>query len=143
MKAPGIATKLYIEHEIKAFIGPPDSAETERIADLAAYWNIPILSGVSTYSALDNKKRYQTLTRTSNKISTIVTVTNLLFKEFEWNAAAIIYAGGYYEDVYNDLEESLVRQNVSVHNVWLPWGYIHESQFKQFMAEAVKKGRSK
>lgn len=143
MKAPGIATTLYYEHKVKAFIGPPDSAETERVADLAAYWNIPILSGVSTYSALDNKSRYLTLTRTSNKISTIVAVTNQLFKEFAWNAAAIIYAGGYYEDVYNDLEESFVTNNISVHNVRLPWGYIHQDQFKQFMADAAKKGRSK
>ena len=144
MKAPGIAADLFYEDNVKAFFGSPDSDETEGIADLAAYWNIPILSGVSTYPTLDNKRRYSTLTRTSNKVSTLSACVIQLLKTFDWTAVAGIHTTIYYRQLFESLESAMIRQNVSVHTVYL----TNENRYtvegvRKAMANAVQRGRSK
>ena len=65
MRAAGLASQLYHENDVDVFVGPLCSFSTKAVADLAAFWNIPIVSGLSTSSDLDNKIQYKTLTRTA------------------------------------------------------------------------------
>lgn len=57
MIAPGIAAKMFYTNDLHAFFGPLCSEETAAVADLASFWNVPILSGVSTSGIVDNKER--------------------------------------------------------------------------------------
>ena len=45
MRAPGVASTLYHTYQLYAIFGPNCSPEAAPVADLAAYWNIPILTG--------------------------------------------------------------------------------------------------
>ena len=57
MIAPGIAAEMFYTNDLHAFFGPLCSEETAAVADLASFWNVPILSGVSTSGIVDDKAR--------------------------------------------------------------------------------------
>ena len=118
IKSSGVASDLYYEHNIKVIFGPPCSDETERGAEIAAYWNIPILSGLSTASILNNKDAYLTLTRTSSKISTLVDFIVKVVDEFEWLAVAVVYTlNSFYSVVHEEMKIAFVERNISIHSV--------------------------
>lgn len=87
--AGGLSYELYRNYEVMGFLGPPCSFHTEITADLAVYWNLPVLTGSSTSVNLENKARFQTLTRTSYKSSAIANFLVRLFEYFEWRLCAI------------------------------------------------------
>ena len=91
LTAPGTAAQLYYDHKPMAIIGPPCSNEVSSIADLANFWNIPILSGTAGASYLDNKLRYRTLSRTSFRLSTLGDFFSRIFQTLRWTAASIIW----------------------------------------------------
>lgn len=141
MKSSGVASDLYHDHYVKAIFGPPCSDETERVAEIAAYWNIPILSGLSTASILNNKDTYLTLTRTSSKISTLVDFIVKIVVEFEWEAVAVIYTSDdYYRFVYEGMERAFSERNISIHSVPVVSSEVNSTFV---MKEAIARGRSK
>ena len=140
MKAPGIASQLHHENNIMAFFGPPCSQETYGIADLAAFWNVPILSGASTSSALDQKNRYRTFTRTSYKLSTLVNYLLSLFERNEWEAAAVIWDPiTYWPLVASALRDIFTASGKAVN--YVPLGNYQE--MNAALVETVERGRSK
>ncbi len=90
MVAPGVASILYNQYKPDVLFGPNCSPEAGPVADLAAYWNIPMLTGATTAHFLDNKVRYRTFTRLPFKQSTFSEFVLTLFKRFDWTAGAII-----------------------------------------------------
>ena len=141
IRASGVASDLYNDHNIKAIFGPPCSDETERVAEIAAYWNIPILSGLSTAPILNNKDAFRTLTRTSNKISTLVDFIVKIMDEFEWQAVAVVYSlDGYYSFVYQGMETAFAERNISVHGVPFPRSEVNATLA---IKDAITRGRSK
>ena len=140
MKAPGIASQLYHEHNIMVFFGPPCSDETFGVADLAAYWNIPILSGVSTSTALDQKNRFRTLTRTSYKLSSLVNFFLSLFERNDWQAAAVMVDQTiYWPIVANGLKDIFTANGIEVNYVPLA-KYL---DINDALVDTIKRGRSK
>ena len=141
MKSSGVASDLYNDHNIKAIFGPPCSDETERVAEIAAYWNIPILSGLSTASILNNKDAFRTLTRTSSKISTLVDFIVKTMDEFEWQAVAVVYTpDDFYRFVYEGMDRAFSERNISIHSV-----PVLSSEVNATLAikDAIARGRSK
>ena len=140
MKAPGIASRLYHEHNIVALFGPPCSQEMFGVADVAAYYNIPVLSGASTSGTLDQKDRYRTLTRTSYKLSTFVNFLLSLFAKFKWDAAAILWdMAPYWPLVSQTVKDLLEASNIPVQFVLIS----HYSEVTDALAETIRRGRSK
>ncbi|XP_072028114.1 atrial natriuretic peptide receptor 1-like [Amphiura filiformis] len=91
MDAPGYAADFYYDENVAGFFGPLCSGETAPVADLCSHWNIPIVSGVSTSGALDDKSRYRTLTRTSFKASNLVDFMVTIFRRYNWKRCSIIW----------------------------------------------------
>ena len=51
---------------------------------MASYWNIPILSGVSTSPVLSDKVRHTRLTRLSYDLNGMTYIMTETFKRFNW-----------------------------------------------------------
>ena len=141
MTAPGIASQLYYEHKLMAFFGPPCGDETPGVADLAAYWNIPVLSGVSTAPVLDQKNRYRTLTRTSFKLSTLCNFFLSFFKKNEWTAAAIAvdHIVSIWPGLANALRAIFTANGIEVNYVSL----LTYQKLNDALVDTIKRGRSK
>lgn len=45
-QAPGLAAKMYYHDKVIAFIGPACAFALEPVARLAAFWNLPIITGM-------------------------------------------------------------------------------------------------
>ncbi len=142
MTAPGIASRMYYTHNILAVIGPPCSTETGPVADLANFWNIPILSGASAGSFLDDRSRYGTLTRTSFILSTLGDFFEQIFETFRWTAASLIWenkTGVIFRLLLGALSGSLDNAGVEVDDILLQ---DHPNSSEALVA-ATKRGRSK
>lgn len=88
--AAGRTVELYLQNDVVAFIGVPCNYHATSTADLAAYWNLPVLTGAGVSSALEDKIRYRTLTRTAYKSVTIAKFLSRVFGFFKWRRCAII-----------------------------------------------------
>ena len=95
MRAPGVASTLYHTYQLDAIFGPNCSPEAAPVADLAAYWNIPMLTGSTTAHYLDQKSRYRTFTRLPFKQSTLSEFVFSIFDLYDWSAGAIIMDTSY------------------------------------------------
>lgn len=139
--APGIAAQVYQEYGVAAFIGPPCSPETAAVADLAAFWNVPILSGVSTGSIMDDKARYPTFTRTSFQLTTMADFLAQIFDKFNWGVCAVMWQDRvYWPLISNAFKERLAQDNVAITNVYLE---DYNFDMKAALLAAVKRARSK
>ena len=114
MTTPGIAARLYAAHSIDALLGPPCSLETIPVSDLAAYWNLPIISGVSTSSDMDDKNRHLTLTRTSYQTKGLMDATLAFIQMFGWQRISLIgeslfgsFVSSYLEGRGETLDEAI------------------------------------
>uniref|UniRef100_A0A182YSP3 Receptor ligand binding region domain-containing protein n=1 Tax=Anopheles stephensi TaxID=30069 RepID=A0A182YSP3_ANOST len=45
-KSPGLAADMHFKHSVIAFIGPACAFALEPVAQLADYWNTPIITGM-------------------------------------------------------------------------------------------------
>ncbi|XP_026810639.1 atrial natriuretic peptide receptor 1-like [Rhopalosiphum maidis] len=113
-QAPGLAAKMYFVDKVIAFIGPACAFALEPVARLAAFWNIPIITGmgdqppaegqVSVMSGIlgklpkwkndsgifKDKSEYPTLTRMSYCQRRLRLVFLSIFKKFNWKHVALI-----------------------------------------------------
>ena len=141
MRAPGKIAELFYSHEIQCIFGPLCSPQAVGVADLAAFWNIPVLSGSITADYLDDKSRYQTLTRLAFKQSTLAKFVARICKEFGWNAATVLaqFAFGYWNFVAPAISGYLSERSIRLNDVlWTDY----ESTVDALRA-AISKGRSK
>lgn len=88
--AGGQTAELHFHNNVHAFIGPPCTFDMIATADLAAYWNIPALTGASVSGTLENKARYQTLTRSAFRSKAIARFLRQMFLQFDWARCAIL-----------------------------------------------------
>ncbi|XP_041366867.1 atrial natriuretic peptide receptor 1-like [Gigantopelta aegis] len=63
------------------------------VADLAAYYNVPIFSWETRQHIVDNKTKYSTLVRSRPPISSLVEMFYEISFRFNWKLAAIVYTG--------------------------------------------------
>ncbi|CAG5116349.1 unnamed protein product, partial [Candidula unifasciata] len=89
--ASGVAAELYYKEQIQALVGPACDPALESVARLAAYWNIPIITGLGDGGMFKNKTDFPTLTRFSYCQCRLRKVFASLFKEFHWRDISLIY----------------------------------------------------
>ena len=118
MNAAGIASTLYFQDDVVAFIGPPCSFETIGVSDLSAFWNIPVVSGVSTSSSLDNKARFKTLTRTAYKLGTLGAFLAQVFDKYSWRRCSIVWDNwATFRIVSSAIRATLLAKEFYIHDV--------------------------
>ncbi|XP_054752067.2 atrial natriuretic peptide receptor 1-like [Lytechinus pictus] len=89
---PALGAEVFwnTEMELAGFIGPPCSDQALGLADLAAVWNLPLISGLSSSSILNDKSRYRTVTRTGFLSGDSAKATTELMKAFGWSHCSIL-----------------------------------------------------
>ncbi|XP_041481819.1 atrial natriuretic peptide receptor 1-like [Lytechinus variegatus] len=117
MEAPAIAAELYRRYPLDGILGSPCSYETVGIADLAAYWNLPVVTGVSTSAVLDDKNRYRTLTRTSFKTGVLAKAVVAFLEEYDWRRFALVWQFPGFSSLFATAMEELMKteDNVTMH----------------------------
>ncbi|XP_071824876.1 atrial natriuretic peptide receptor 1-like isoform X7 [Apostichopus japonicus] len=112
----GVTSDLLNNHDILAIIGPPCSFHAESVADLAYYWNIPILTGAAVSSTLEDKTRYGTLTRTALRSMAIADFLRQIFHIFNWNRCTFAYADiGYHKAISGpDILDVFERSDIEI-----------------------------
>uniref|UniRef100_A0A182TFP5 Receptor ligand binding region domain-containing protein n=1 Tax=Anopheles melas TaxID=34690 RepID=A0A182TFP5_9DIPT len=115
-KSPGLAADMHFKHSVIAFIGPACAFALEPVAQLADYWNTPIITGMGdqppsegelsvtsgilgrlsnrwkndSSGMFKDKSRYQTLTRMSYCQCRLKLVFSSIFRQFGWRHIALI-----------------------------------------------------
>uniref|UniRef100_A0A182P368 Guanylate cyclase n=1 Tax=Anopheles epiroticus TaxID=199890 RepID=A0A182P368_9DIPT len=89
-KSPGLAADMHFKHSVIAFIGPACAFALEPVAQLADYWNTPIITGMGDQGMFKDKSRYQTLTRMSYCQCRLKLVFSSIFRQFGWRHIALI-----------------------------------------------------
>lgn len=118
MNAAGIASMMYFRNDVVAFIGPPCSFETISVSDLSAFWNIPVVSGVSTSSTLDNKARFKTLTRTAYKLGTLGAFIAQVFDKYNWRRCSIVWDNwATFRIASSAIRATLLAREFHIHDV--------------------------
>lgn len=139
MTAPGIAADLHFNHDVDGFLGPPCSDETATVGDLAAYWNLPVVSGASTSTSLDDKQRYFTLTRTSFKTSVMTKAVLSMSARFGWHRLSMMRSyPSFFSLVYRAMEELSLSHNITVFDVPL----TKNTNTRDALLEALTTSRS-
>lgn len=107
--AGAMVAETYFKRPLAAIMGPPCSGQMYSVAELAAAWDIPVLSGLSSSRDLENEAIYSTLTRTTQIIASgyayaIVEVS----RHFGWGVASVIWDGGM--NYWSLIEEAAKRE---------------------------------
>lgn len=115
----GLFSQMVQENRIHVLFGHVCSFEMIGMGDLAAFRNVPSISGGATASDFDNKVRFSTLTRTAHKSDAIANLLSAAFGIFKWRRCAmLIRASGYFTLVSPAIEEELrVKKNYTLNKV--------------------------
>ncbi|CAD5126154.1 DgyrCDS14322 [Dimorphilus gyrociliatus] len=92
----GHTCDLLVNETIDALIGPPCSRACKPAAELASFYNVPIISWVATDYGLRDRTRYTTLARTSIRI------------------AAVMFEGLVWEDAGESITKVLKDRNIEL-----------------------------
>ena len=140
MRAAGLASQLYYENDVDVFVGPLCSFSTKAVADLAAFWNIPIVSGLSTSSDLDNKIQYETLTRTAFKFGALGSFITDIFEKFGWKRCSLVWDDfGTWRLASGAVRAKFADKEFYIHDVRIA-SFASE---KKALDDAASHGRSK
>ena len=124
LAAPAIAAQMLQNSSlnIHAFFGPLCYTETAAVADLAAYWNIPIFSALDTNPVLLNKERFKTLVRMSHSRGEVAEFVQHIFEHFSWKHSCVLLWDNQnqeYADLAESIKETMTRSNISFDRVVL------------------------
>lgn len=141
-QAGAIFAETYFKRPLAAVMGPPCSSQMSSVAELAAAWDTPVLSGLSSSRDLENEAIYSTLTRTTQIIASgypnaIVEVS----RHFGWDVASTIWDGGmnYWSLIEEAAKRKLDRIGFDYHDFSMRT--IHDTLLA--LLNASKVGRSK
>ncbi|XP_059472836.1 atrial natriuretic peptide receptor 1 isoform X3 [Neocloeon triangulifer] len=114
--APGLASDLHYNEGVIAFIGPACAFALEPVARLAAYWDIPIITGMGD-QRIFNKTEYPTLTRMSYCQCRLRLVFASIFRQFKWHHVALILDKSdlFSFTVGRNLEHGLKKEGFQLH----------------------------
>lgn len=91
MVAPALATEFKYIESVTAIFGPSCSEEMERVADLAAYWSLAVITASAVDIELDNKERYSTVIRAFYRASQYLSLFKEVFNLFQWTRGSMVF----------------------------------------------------
>lgn len=95
---------------VNAFIGPACSAVCEVGGLLASNWKLPIISYVSTSSAMSNHAKYDTFARTNAPLSLLVNGLLKVMDHFGWARLGILRDFGDKRVIWGILQTTLANK---------------------------------
>ncbi|PIK62831.1 putative atrial natriuretic peptide receptor 1-like isoform X1 [Apostichopus japonicus] len=138
IEGPALAALYYLQYNVTAFVGPPCTVDIISVADLAASWNIPAISGVASAVELSDKTRFTTFTRTSFLADGLASAVVATMSRYNWKRCSFISSNtGYWSIMEEALANVLQQNNIFVHFV----GLEYFQSTKAAMQEAGKLGR--
>ncbi|KAJ8046329.1 Atrial natriuretic peptide receptor 2 [Holothuria leucospilota] len=138
IRGPSLASEYYFREVITAVVGPPCSRQNIGVADLAAFWNIAAISGVSSAVELSDKTRFTTFTRTSFLADGLASAVVATMKQYNWKRCSFIWSStGYWSIMEKALAGKLQQANIFVHFV----GLEYFDTTTEAMQEAGRLGR--
>ncbi|XP_038077155.1 atrial natriuretic peptide receptor 3-like [Patiria miniata] len=138
MIAPGVASNMFHQRGVGVFLGPGCSFQCAAVADLAAYWNVPVLSGAATSAGLDNKAQYKTLTRTAFHLGALGQFVVALFNRWSWARCSIIWEDiGLWAILTGSIRSRLEEAEIYVNPVILGL----QASTQDALDAAVRRGR--
>ena len=140
MTALGIASDLYYHNGVVGYIGPSCSFPALGVADLAAHWNVPVVSGVATLTDLGNKVRFPTLTRTGYIDGTLAAFIFRIFQRYEWRRCSMVWdSWPTFRLIAIAVRDYLLSKEVYIHDANIQaYGSMEEA-----FDDAAVNGRSK
>ena len=124
-----------------AYFGPPCSGDLQSVADFAASMNIPIFSGSATLKALENKKRFHTLTNTVYQVGTMVSFLKELLKFYGWDSIVLIVKGILFRNPGNAIEDGLRESGIQAQSFFFT--YNDNTKFESTLRQATSISQSK
>ncbi|ELU09191.1 hypothetical protein CAPTEDRAFT_202805 [Capitella teleta] len=113
--AAGNAVKLFIEDNIDVFIGPPCSTACRPAAELASYWNKPIISWVATDPDFNDRKTFSTLGRILGPFSKMGSFMLEVFKQYNWKRVVVISSNYFvWSDAGRAIRMVFEQNNVTI-----------------------------
>ncbi|XP_077996403.1 receptor-type guanylate cyclase gcy-14-like [Glandiceps talaboti] len=110
-KAAGTGTVELIQDEnVDVIIGPPCSEACLLSAQLASYWDIPIISWFAVKRELNDKDYYTTLARTFGPFSRMAEFFLMILEKYHWNRVVFISST---ELLWDDACKTFVRSHES------------------------------
>ncbi|KAK7455318.1 hypothetical protein BaRGS_00039512, partial [Batillaria attramentaria] len=97
---PGVASDLFHKHHVSALIGPACAYSLHGVGRMAAYWNIPIVTGLGDGGEFKNKTDFPTLTRFAYCQCRLRKVFGSVFRHFGWSDLVVIYD---MDDIHSDV----------------------------------------
>ncbi|XP_022084742.1 atrial natriuretic peptide receptor 1-like [Acanthaster planci] len=85
-----LAASMYYEHGVDAFLGPSKSIEMAAVADMAAYWNLPVITAAASSFPLADKARFATLTRTFPVMTATSKFVAEIFHQHQWTNCVLL-----------------------------------------------------
>ncbi|TMS39014.1 hypothetical protein L596_005614 [Steinernema carpocapsae] len=85
-----VAAEMYHVQKVRAFIGPYCNAELDAVAKMGTFWDIPVISYMSSSNNLNDRMIYKTLARISSKnTNSIARAVAGLMQHYKWRKVAI------------------------------------------------------
>ena len=126
--AAGNAARLMVEEKVDAFIGPPCSIACRPAAELASYWNKPIVSWVATDSAFNDKGVFTTLVRVLGPIYKMGVFLVEVFEQYNWNRVAVLSSDYFiWYEASTAIRKVLRENNITI---------AYEPQYGRFPSDA-------
>ncbi|KAK0400351.1 hypothetical protein QR680_003461 [Steinernema hermaphroditum] len=90
-----MAAEMYHVQKVRAFLGPYCNSELEAVAKMGTFWDIPVISYMSSTSNLQDRNIYKTLSRISSKnTNSIAKAVVGLLQHYKWKKVAIATNNG-------------------------------------------------
>ncbi|KAJ8036319.1 Receptor-type guanylate cyclase gcy-8 [Holothuria leucospilota] len=134
--AAGRSAELYFNRKIVAFLGPPCNIHTVSTADLAAFWNVPVIVGAGTSGNLEDKTRFPRFRSVA-----IAKFFRKIFRHFRWTRCAVMVARGGFHFVITAPDMLKVFQATNINSVT-----FYEKDFQsseKMLDQASQQARSK
>ena len=139
-KSLGVSAQFYYGENVAAFIGPTCSSDMIGVGDLAASFNVPVMSGSASRYELDNKDRYPTVTQLVFKPTTVASFLKELFFLYGWDSYVLIQTpSGYYSLPAAAIEDGLRDAGIRSYIFYV----TSDDDFDSILEEASYVSRSK
>nr|XP_006814370.1 PREDICTED: atrial natriuretic peptide receptor 1-like [Saccoglossus kowalevskii] len=141
-QAAGYTVDMHLKEHVDVIIGPPCSTACMISGQLAAFWNIPIISWVATSPAFNDKNIYSTLGRSLGPFTKLGVFLMEIMASYNWNRAVIVYSTFL---LYGDAGKA-IEKTFNDNNVTLPYVAVYNNnptrkKIQSILNKIKKEGR--
>ncbi|XP_077863910.1 atrial natriuretic peptide receptor 1-like [Saccoglossus kowalevskii] len=141
-QAAGYTVDMHLKEHVDVIIGPPCSTACMISGQLAAFWNIPIISWVATSPDFNDKNIYSTLGRSLGPFTKLGVFLMEIMASYNWNRAVIVYSTFL---LYGDAGKA-IEKTFNDNNVTLPYVAVYNNnptrkKIQSILNKIKKEGR--